>query len=387
MFNDTEIKALIIAIIPLTPGFQSKYALLICMLVLIIKGFKKIKIPPFVIIILVLMAWEAIHLEGTTFSFAEYLSGFAPLMCLAVIVSMPNEKEDLFLFVRVLSITSVVAFTILIISTIQTSGETLFSLIQDGFRFGSVETLEEGHKLIYNANGLGYLCNLSIAGIFINVYFKSAKKIDYLMLAYLIFIGCLTVSRTFLLCFAGTILLYIFMQDKSIIKKIKTLFVITIIIIVAFLLLKTFVPNIIENYIYRFSADDVTGGRTKLFNYYNEFIFSSLERFWYGIGAQQINIKVANLIGVEMNVPHNGYQQIIVAWGMVGLILVLLMIILLVLHAKKFNRKAPFICYLPLVLLLINILAGQFITSGTKLLSLVFIYLMIVSSGNGEENG
>ena len=147
--------------------------------------------------------------------------------------------------------------------------------------------------------------------------------------------------------------------------------------IVAIVCLKTLAPAIIDNYVERFNADDVTGGRSYLLTFYNKFIASSPERFWYGIGVQNINLKVGDITGVTVDVPHNGYQQLIIAWGVFGLFFTMLFVLCIVLDARNKNPHAALMGYIPLFLVLINITAGQFITSGTKLLSLVYIYLVI----------
>ncbi len=382
-FNDTETKALIISFIPLVPGFQSKYAILVCMIFLLIKYCVRLKIPHFVFIVILLMLWEFIHLGDSFSSTAEYLSGFAPLMCLAIVVSLPSKEEDTSFFTRTLAISLVVGSLILICNTVMGSDQSLLSLIQEGFRLGAVEEAEN-YEIVYNANGLGYLCNIAITGLLTNIYFKKAKKIDYFMLAFLVVIGCLTVSRTFLLCLAGTMVLFILLQEKSLLGKVKIFVAIGVILLIALVILKIAAPNIIENYVVRFNADDITGGRSKLFDFYNEFITSSPKRFLYGIGVQSISEKIWHLEGASVYSPHNGYQQMLVAWGIVGLFLMMLLIFCLTLHARKKNPHASSMCYLPLILLLTDIMAGQFVTSGSKLLSLVFIYLMICTGGKGR---
>ena len=147
----------------------------------------------FVFFVPALMFWEYLHLGDQFSSIAEYLSGFAPLMCLAVIASLPDKIEDTSFFTRVLGISSVVASLILIINTVNGGGQSLFSLIQSGFRFGEVEEAE-GYQIVYNANQLGYICNIAIVGLLINIYFKKVKKIDYFLIAVLVIIGCLSVS-------------------------------------------------------------------------------------------------------------------------------------------------------------------------------------------------
>lgn len=379
-FDDTEIKALLISFIPLAPGFQSKYAILVCMIILLIRYGKQIKLPLFVFIVPFLMFWEFLHLGDGFSSTAEYLSGFAPIMCMVIIVSLPDKEENTAFFTRVLAISAVVGSVIVIANTVREYNQSLLSMIQEGFRLGEVEEAED-YLIVYNANGLGYLCNLGIVGLLINVYFKKANKLDYLVMVVLAVVGCLTVSRTFLLCFAGTMVAFVLLQERSFSQKAKTFAASAVSLILAFVVLKIAAPEIIDNYVERFNADDVTGGREYLFEYYNKFITSSPSRLWYGIGIQNISEKVLHFEGVVVNVPHNGYQQMIVGWGIIGLVLMMSFVLCLILHARKKNRHAPLMCYLPLILLLINILGGQFVTSGIKMLSLYYIYLMICNGG------
>lgn len=386
-FRDTEMKALLIAFIPLASGFQSKYAVLICMIFLLIRSFKGLKVPFFALIIPLLMLWEYLHLGEYSY-IAQYLSGFAPLMCLFVVLALPEKYEDTAFFTRVLAISLAVGSLIMIYNTVNESGQSLLSLIQEGFRFGSVEEMEtEDYVIVYNANGLGFLCNIAIAGLLTNIYLKKAKTIDYVFLIFTVFVGCLTISRTFLLCLAGTFVFYVFLQKKSLIKKAGTFFAVILILLVVLMILQSVAPGIIDNYVVRFNEDDVTGGRSDLFEFYNDFIFSTPKRLFIGIGMQNIPIKVWSMTGILMNSPHNGYQEMIISWGMIGLVLMLLFILQMVLFAQKKNPRVPIMCYLPLILLLTNIFAGQFITSGSKLLSLIFIYLIICNGGKeiGKE--
>ena len=384
-FNETETKALIISFIPLTPGFQSKFAVLICMIFLIIKHFKRLRVPIYALIIPFLMVWEYTHMGDSFSSSSEFLSGFSSLMCLVIIISLPTKHEDTSFFSRVLAISLAVSSIILISNTISTSGQSLISLIREGFRLGAVEE-SKSYFIAFNANGLGFLCNIAIAGLLTNICFNKTKKIDYFLLVFLILIGCLTVSRTFLLCLAGTIVLFILFRRSSVTQKIKSFFAIAIGILIAFLVLRLAAPNIIENYVERFNDEDITGGRSNLYALYNDFIVSTPKRFLYGIGMQRIADKVGYLKGIEVYSPHNGYQEVILAWGAIGFAFLMLFILCMVLHTRKKNPHAPFMSYLPLILLLVNNMAGQFISSGFKLMSLIFIYLLISNEGKEAKN-
>ena len=379
-FNDTEIKALIISFIPLGQGFQSKYAALICMIFLLIKYRKRLRVPLFVFILPILMFWELLHMGDGFSTIPEYLAGFAPLMCLVVVVSLPAKREDMSFFSRVLAISLTVASVILLATTLLRGDHSLNKLLQESFRLGAVEEAEN-YALVYNPNALGFLCNLAITGLLTSIHFKKGKKFDYIMIVFLTFVGCLTISRAFLLCFAGIVVLYVLLQKTSGSHKAKVLVSATFLLVFAAVALKILAPNVIDNYVERFSVDDITSGRTHLLEFYNDFVLSSLDRLFYGIGVQNIDHKIWYLEGVKVNVPHNGYQELIVAWGLIGFVLMVAFIACMVMYARKQNSKIFLISYLPFILLLVTLLTGQFITSGTMLLSLVFIYLMICNGG------
>lgn len=384
-FDDSEIKALAVSFIPLSVGFQFKYAIFICILVLVIKYFNRIKPNGILIFGLGLMVWELLHFGIGSPSLLEFARGFAELILIMVVVCLPSKhKSSVKDLTRVLAISSTVAFTILLIMTVRGRDSSIFELMKKGFRFGVSEITEETFTFNYNANALGFMCNLAIAGLLINIYKKQANLIDYFMIAFLIFIGLLTVSRTFLLCLVITMFLYLILQKINITKKVLILLVLVVVILLALLIIIKFFPDIIDNYTDRFGEEDVTGGRSFLLGFYNDLILSSASNIFFGIGIQDIAEKALEMTGVDTFVPHNGYQQLVVAWGVPGLILMVLFVYSIIKRAKE-KRKIPLIYYLPLFLLLINILAGQFVTVASKMLSLVFIFEIISNVTTGEK--
>ena len=381
-FEDHEIKALLVSFIPLYPAFQYKYAIMLCSVLYVIRFFKQRKLTLLIFPGIFLMVWELLHHNIGSFSFWTYIRSFVEFFCLMVIMCIaPKKRTDVCQLSRVLGFSSVVAFGILLLTTLQMTGMSLFELLEKGFRLGNQNEEIEGFKFIYNANGLGFLCNMTIAGILINFHHKRGNVWDAIMLAFVLFVGLLTTSRTFLIILVLTVLIYIMLQDAATWEKIGTLATIFIIITIIGLLVYFFFPDIIVNYIERFSTEDVTGGRAFLLEFYNEFIFSSVARMFFGIGMQDISGKIRLFENQYVLVPHNGYQEIIVAWGIVGFILMVFFMVSMFVHAKRRQEKKVWIHYLPLALLLINILAGQFITS-FRMLFLVFLYEIIVEKKN-----
>ena len=170
-FDELEIKALLVSFIPLYPAFQYKYALMLCIAIYIIRFFRQAKIALVIFPGIFLMVWELLHHNIGIFSFWDYVRNFIEILCIMTIVCIvPKKQGDACQLSRVLGLSSVVAFSILLITTLQTRQITIFELIESSFRLGNLNEELTEFKFVYNANGLGYLCNLAIGGLLINFY-------------------------------------------------------------------------------------------------------------------------------------------------------------------------------------------------------------------------
>ena len=90
----------------------------------------------------------------------------------------------------------------------------------------------------------------------------------------------------------------------------------------------------------------------------------------------------------EMNVCHNGTQEVLVCWGLPGLIMFVWYIVEMIKRKPK-GLKRGIVNYIPLVLLLVAAQAGQLLTSGNKLLAFGLVYISLCydfSGGNNEKN-
>ena len=137
----------------------------------------------------------------------------------------------------------------------------------------------------------------------------------------------------------------------------------------------------------RFQENDLFGGRDKLFLFYNEHIFSSVGYFLFGIGLQDFQGKISSIHNIDINVAHNGIQEIWVVWGVVGVVLFILMLINIIKDAKKYESN-PEIRQFCLLDFTFNSMAGQLIRSEITLWSLVMIYicLSIKEKSNAKWN-
>ena len=382
-----ETMALAVSFIPFSAAFQYRYALLAIIVIYAIKHWEEMKnINLYAYIPLVLMmCWEASHALLGEFSLVLYLQGFSELMFCSFVISLPNKKFDYSLISRVLAITIVFCCSVSLWKLLETVDFDFEALFLDGnYRFGIVEEDASSYVLNYNANALGFMCNMGMLSILLRMAKHKANIFDIVLIVAQIVLGFLTVSRSFTICLLLSVLLYVFAVSKNVGSFLKYFIAIGAVVAIALLVINFTAPYIIENLFDRFGEDDVTGGRTGLLEWYNEYLFDSPGHFLFGTGLQNILDKVnMSAESVVNNVPHNGLQELLVVWGVLGILLLGYMIVLMLkLHENKSLRFANII---PAIVMFVMIQSGQLITSGKNILALFFIYVILCTNLIGQK--
>ena len=187
-------------------------------------------------------------------------------------------------------------------------------------------------------------------------------------------------SRAFLLCL-GAIIIYIVLFSKNRVSIILKLIIFTCFFAFMInLLMPNFSRELESNFSERFSVQDKSGGRNDLLKEYNSVIMSNPKKFLIGSGIQNYNKK--NKIDLAC---HNATQEIIIAWGVIGFIAMMLLIIKYILSTIKQSQKLRALEFLPLVILVLMTQTIQFFSSGMKIFLLIVTLLTIGISGNIER--
>ena len=383
-----ELMALAISFIPFSAAFQYKYAILILIAVYILKYHKNVKNVGAFIPVLLMLAWELLHGVFGVFSFVELLRGFAELIFCSLIFSLSNKKFDYGFIARIYSACVVFACLVALLKLLSAVGYNFETIFLDGdYRFGIVDRDAESYVMNYNANALGFMCNLSIAGLFLRTKIKGANVIDVALIIASAFFGILTLSRSFVLCFIILMLMLMFTGGNSIYKTFKSVLVFGMAAVAIFLILYYGFPYIFDNIIKRFNEDDVTGGRSGLLVWYTEYVFSSPDRLIFGTGLQNVLDKVNLVSNIDAPfVPHNGTQEVVVVWGLPGLALLAYFIAVVIMESRKALERQTFSNYIPLILTLIMVQSGQLITAGTRILMFTFLYIILCTSFEKTKN-
>lgn len=389
--SKSEQLAMVASCIPLSVAFQYKYALLILSAAILIRNHWKLNRSGAFLIVMAMAVWEWWHAFYGRFDYVEYLRDFAELILLGLVVSIDLYDLDYKLMIRSLSISVVGVCVIMFVLQLQQFDYDLiavFARSAHSFRFGQ-SNMEAGvYALNFNANNLGFICNLSICGVLLLASRREHQWYDIVLAISAAIFALMTLSRAAIVCMVMIFLAYLFLSQGSAIQKIFGGIGGILAAVIAMMLVWVYVPSVFENLQERFQRSDVSGGRTSLLLYYGQFLLSSPAYFLGGIGMQHIFEKVSPYYPVH-DVPHMGFQEVWVAWGLVGVLMILLLFWKIVTTSRQYaqGRRQAY-QFMPFALTLVFTTSGQLLTSSRALMALTFSYacLCIINSDHNKEN-
>lgn len=374
-----EIIAMCICCIPLHTSFHYVYALLFCIVIYVVKFGRSIRLNLTIVPVLLMILWELPHCFGLQFSPVTFVSDFIPLLLLAVIMCSDIRGLDYGLIVRAMAV-SVAAMCILLIGKLAyVANFNLVAVVAGLQRLGL--DAEETQNLLtvsggeQNPNTLGIMCVLAISGLMQLRMAGKGTKSDVLLVIFLLVFGTLTSSRTYLACLAVMALLLLFSQKGNLTRKFRFLAILVAVVLLAVVLLCLIFPELMAYYFSRFQVEDVTTGRIGLMARYHDFIVSDPKIMFFGIGLHEFYARILEVYRVASHVPHNGIQELVLAWGIPGLLLFLALWLAMTFRSRNFCRRQRLLNYIPMLILLAKIQAGQMLTSAYTMLAFSYAYL------------
>ncbi|MBR4961233.1 MAG: hypothetical protein IKY52_10080 [Clostridia bacterium] len=381
-----EIIALCICCIPMATAFQYKYLLLACILIYALKYYRDIRITWRIFPLLCMLIWEILHGFHYTFSLYEVFRIFSELIFCSFLITLDYKKTNYVMICRMLAIVSVFMVSVVLLNLLK-ANDFNFSLIFLGsYRLGIGNAAVKEFGVNYNANQLGFICNLSISGLLQLILTKNQRKTDYVLIVALCLFGIMTMSRTFLVCLAVLLVMFISFGEVRKSVKIKRIFLVGLVCALIALFAYILMPSVFTSFVARFFEEDVSNGRAELFRFYNEHLLSDVRYLFFGVGIQNFARELVNIYGTISNVCHNGIQEILVCWGIPGLFMMTVFLLSMIFDGKVNFKRRKF-NYMPLVLIMVYIQAGQFVQNGTALLALSFAYLSLQWNSNDSAEG
>ena len=378
----TEILGIAMCCIPLYTSLPYAYAILICMVVYAVKYGKELKMGKGLLLLLGIWLWELFHLLIGSYSFKIGTLGMYPyILCFILMYSNSKKIEYRFLVRLVAVCTICMCFTTMgrhLSDTNFNVGRAFMQMQRLGFDNEKIELT----GAYFNPNMLGYLCIFASVGLVQMISVKPGNLLDILMVIALLVFGTMTLSKTYLVCLAAMIVLFI-LASKN---KFKSSFMLFFMIACVILIFTVALPSVLDNFAERWLEEDVTSNRGNLFVQYNNLLISSPKILFFGLGLHQLGDKIGAILGTSMvDVSHNGFQEVLLAWGIPGLILFLGFIASIVGHAKKVNKSMKLTNYIPLILLLLKVQAGQLVTSYYTLLMFSMAYISLIQDFSQKD--
>lgn len=380
--SPTQMIAMALAFIPLGSGFQYKYALMAYVLIGIVRFGSQMHFSKLTFPLIVMILWEMLHVVVGEMEINELMRGFAEFVFLWFISCQKLKDLEIRVIARSLAIAVVgVCCITMYMQTTLVMGDVSDVLSQgsDGsYRFGNNNNNEEElFSLVFNPNQLGFICNLAIAALLVLMRLRKSTLIDVVMLSLCVTFGSFTLSRTFLVCLAFLLISFILLSTNSLRQRVFYIILLTLLIGGVVWAIDAFLPDVIKNFTARFEVEDLSNNRIDLFVFYNQHIFSTAEYCLFGIGLQNFGEKLIQLYNPDIEVCHNGFQEAWVAWGLPGLVMVLWWLKQLVAESRRWCLTKRYFSYLPLILILLDMQAGQFIRSNTNMLALILAYAVL----------
>ena len=354
--NVSGIMALICFFVPVHTGITGMYVFGYAVLIIILKE-KKIELKTLVFFVIILALEILLSLFAPKFKIMELL----PYLCalFIFIFGIYNKKSINY---RQCCYSYIFGTMLLMLCVFITSMNTygIEELFSGNFRIGiNDEILNSMSGISFisdNPNSLGcYSANAIILALFLLADKGKASKILIIIsLIINIFVGALTISRTWLAVTALGIILYVLLGAKSK-NRILILLVIALIlaVVVGFLNANT---NIIKAFMARlegigFEEND----RTQINNMYMNWMLNNPIHLIFGTGATFYQ-SICNL-GIAV---HSGPMHVFVAYGVIGVVyFIILLLTPIVNYFKRHRFKITKI--IPIIVAVAFTITGHFL--------------------------
>ena len=183
--STSELLACTVSFIPLSPTFQYKYALLISLVALLLKNRWRQKSGGAILLVFIMMTWELLHFVSGGFSIVEYIRDFAELLFLGALIMVRIDNLDHKMIVRFFSVFVVAVCLIMFTMQLQQNDFNIlkvFSRSAAAWRFGKGNMNSGRFALNFDANILGFICNLSTSGLLLLRKRKEQLRVDTLLI-------------------------------------------------------------------------------------------------------------------------------------------------------------------------------------------------------------
>lgn len=356
-----------------THGVQTYYILFFAIIIYLFKFIHEIKNIKILALMMLLMMLELLHCFIQPFDFMEYIRYFISYGFIGIVLNDMSELTNKKVIFMLKSFVLTYCFTMFdILAQLANQLGNLMIFFAKGIRFGNLNVTQAANvvSLYDNENMIAMFSLIAISSCIILIFIEK-NNIWLIMCVVALFFGLSTFSKAFVIVLPFLFLMVIVTLIKdnkiSIVKRAVTLLTIIMLVLI---LANTIFSNAIDNIIERFNAGDITSGRSDLFFEYNKFFFDNPEYWLTGIGLQFLREKTGIL-----NTPHNGLQETLICFGLLGIIIWICIFRQILICAKKARRrKIKILNLIPVVVFIIYTQSIQFVR-----LPAIFLQIILLS--------
>ena len=391
--DKSDLIALAISCVCLPSVFQYKYAVIIISVAYVVKNYPDFRYTVryrrsnygALVLLAVMMAWELIHVVIFDHSVSEYFRSFVEIIFTFVLIVDAKKNFDYPHILRIAAFSAIASCALILLIQMKFSS---YSSIADYFaenRFGYGVEQYKNFDANFNPNGLGLICVVSASMLVSLIVTGKSKIADYFMLVALITFSLMTMSRKVILMyailFAFTFLYLMNVKKRGVARSLVYLALIMLAVLLVFVILNSLLPTVMQKFVSRFEVEDISNGREDLFGAYNELLANDLGVSLFGWGTQGID---ANHFAAGIkSVTHNGTQEVMVCWGVEGLIIFAAYLVMLV--RRSFNFKKNTLNFLVLAEVFAFSQFAQSIRSSLVMMFYALAYInLCYDFGNGK---
>lgn len=234
-----------------------------------------------------------------------------------------------------------------------------------------------------NTNAIGVSAACAVAVLIPLLNKKCINKIfGIIVLSICVILSFLTRSRTAFISLGIVALLFYFYTIKEKRALRKGLVLISVVVL-AVLAISHYMPEIWRGTINRFiGQEDITNSRGIINAEYINVWSSNIWCMFFGYGA----LSYLNVTNVGIS-PHNMIVDILISWGLIGLILMFAFLTILTSRSiKGINKKERILYFLPAIVKLFAVMGGQYLTVPKNHLQLCFLLIMMSFLCDDEMN-
>lgn len=380
--DEDEIAALCICCVPMHNYMEYAFVVLFAIICHVVKNGAEIRMSSRILPIVFMILWELAHSFMPGFNPMQFGGNCVIWLMLAVFMCTTKHEYDYAFIVRAFAY-AVAAICFSLLGKVAYDFGWSFSVMMLNMQRLGVDAELGGTKV--NPNTLGILCVVASSGLLQLRLAARGRKGDVLGVLLLLVFGVMTASRTYLVCLAFAVMLFLFAAKGSTARKIRYGVYALVICAVVLVLSYIIMPDMLRYFLVRFTVDDITTGRIATMGEYQALMFSNWGILFHGIGLQDFSNRILAMCPKAIFVPHNGIQEVILAWGLPGLVLIAALFYVMYVQSRKQCRHYALINLIPFLVLFLKTFAGQLITSPYTMMMLSFAYFSMCTDFSQSE--